>query len=469
MTMRLVPFCYAAFGVSSAVTATLVAATWKRSQQRCAVSAEVRRLRRRYLVVYLLAFFADWMQGPYVYALYSAYGFSPRRIAWLFVVGFGSSGVVGTVVGGLADRVGRKACVLAYCVIYSGCCLCKHFDNLGACVVGRLLGGVATSLLFSTFEAWCVAAGRRAGADDGALADLFALAQFGNGVVAIAAGQVADLVARRGPPLRRVRGALFYGGDVWPFDVSAAALASCGCACCVLWEENYGDVGAGEAAKWRRAGRQVLGDARVLLCCCASATFESAMYVFVFLWTPELAAGGELPPEGLVFSAFMVAVMAGSRLARLGNDGAPEGEGRGARRFAANALVAAVALAVPAACPGSPRRTLVAFLAFEVCVGTYYPTMAALKSTFVSEDARASVYSIYRVPLNAAVVAVLLADAPRRTQWCVAVGLLAASALAGLGLARCGPPPDPGALEARLTDDGRYLAINDDDGGEAVS
>ena len=64
--MRLVPFCYAAFGVSSAVTATLVAATWKRSQQRCAVSAEVRRLRRRYLVVYLLAFFADWMQGPYV-------------------------------------------------------------------------------------------------------------------------------------------------------------------------------------------------------------------------------------------------------------------------------------------------------------------------------------------------------------------------------------------------------------------
>ena len=34
------------------------------------------RLRWRYLVVYYLAFLGDWLQGPYVYALYREYGSS---------------------------------------------------------------------------------------------------------------------------------------------------------------------------------------------------------------------------------------------------------------------------------------------------------------------------------------------------------------------------------------------------------
>jgi len=47
---------------------------------------------------------ADWMQGPYVYALYDNYGMSPYDINVLFVAGFGSSMVVGTAVGSFADR-----------------------------------------------------------------------------------------------------------------------------------------------------------------------------------------------------------------------------------------------------------------------------------------------------------------------------------------------------------------------------
>ena len=50
-----------------------------------------RKLLASYLLVYLLATLSDWLQGPYVYALYDAYGFSPREIAILFVAGFGSS------------------------------------------------------------------------------------------------------------------------------------------------------------------------------------------------------------------------------------------------------------------------------------------------------------------------------------------------------------------------------------------
>ena len=61
----------------------------------------------------------DWLQGPYVYALYQHYGFDRGDIGRLFIAGFGSSMVFGTVVGALADRtcacdtrgISRSPCV----------------------------------------------------------------------------------------------------------------------------------------------------------------------------------------------------------------------------------------------------------------------------------------------------------------------------------------------------------------------
>jgi hypothetical protein len=44
-----------------------------------------------YLAVYLIMMMADWMQGPYVYALYDKYGFTKGEIGQLFIAGFGSS------------------------------------------------------------------------------------------------------------------------------------------------------------------------------------------------------------------------------------------------------------------------------------------------------------------------------------------------------------------------------------------
>lgn len=46
----------------------------------------------------------DWLQGPYVYALYADYNMSKHDIEVLFVAGFGSSMIFGTVVGSFADK-----------------------------------------------------------------------------------------------------------------------------------------------------------------------------------------------------------------------------------------------------------------------------------------------------------------------------------------------------------------------------
>jgi hypothetical protein len=46
----------------------------------------------------------DWLQGPYVYALYEHYGYTVKDIGRLFIAGFGSSMIFGTIVGSLADK-----------------------------------------------------------------------------------------------------------------------------------------------------------------------------------------------------------------------------------------------------------------------------------------------------------------------------------------------------------------------------
>ena len=91
-------------------------------------AADIRHahLLRKYLVVYLLAALSDWLQGPYVYALYDAYGYSQHDIAVLFVAGFGSSMVFGSFVGGMADQGGRKKFVILFAIIYAASCMTKR-------------------------------------------------------------------------------------------------------------------------------------------------------------------------------------------------------------------------------------------------------------------------------------------------------------------------------------------------------
>jgi len=72
-----------------------------------------------YLSVYLCMTFADWLQGmllilirrywikigAYVYVLYESYGYSIDMISKLFILGFFSSMLFGTVIGSLSDKL----------------------------------------------------------------------------------------------------------------------------------------------------------------------------------------------------------------------------------------------------------------------------------------------------------------------------------------------------------------------------
>jgi predicted MFS family arabinose efflux permease len=43
---------------------------------------------------------------------------------------------------------------IAFSLIYTFCCLTKMSPDFTWLLIGRIFGGVATSMLFSTFESW---------------------------------------------------------------------------------------------------------------------------------------------------------------------------------------------------------------------------------------------------------------------------------------------------------------------------
>jgi hypothetical protein len=101
-----------------------------RSSDQDGLSDEVKgihsKLLKKYLFVYLMAALSDWLQGPYVYALYSEYGFKQHHIAQLFVAGFGSSMIFGSFVGSIADWGGRRFFVIIFAVVYAASCITKR-------------------------------------------------------------------------------------------------------------------------------------------------------------------------------------------------------------------------------------------------------------------------------------------------------------------------------------------------------
>ena len=367
---------------------------------------------------------ADWLQGPYVYALYEERGFDRAQIGQLFLAGFGSSLALGTVVGSLADRLGRRVMSLAYAVIYALACLTKHSSDYWVLMAGRLLGGMSTSLLFSVFESWVGAQHRRLKLK-APLGGLFSEAAFfGNGVAAIASGVTAHVLVES-----------LGLGKTAPFDLALVLLALGFALVACTWDENYGappgKAGGEESAagQFRRAVASIRADERVWRTGLSGALFEGAMYCFVFQWTPALASPGGAPradvPHGVVFACFMGACMVGSLAAeRLMRRGPAARYVRGL--FAASsALLALPAVAnrvLPPAlsAPGtgilvgeggisaSGQLALAGFVLYEATVGVYWPTVMSLRALYVDESVRATVISLFRAPVNLLVCLVLL-------------------------------------------------------------
>jgi predicted MFS family arabinose efflux permease len=64
--------------------------------------------------------------------------------------------LAGTVVASLGDKYGRRTMCILYSCFYGAGCLTKLSSDFYFLILGRVLSGIATSLLFSSFESWMV-------------------------------------------------------------------------------------------------------------------------------------------------------------------------------------------------------------------------------------------------------------------------------------------------------------------------
>lgn len=366
------------------------------------------------------------------------------------------------MVGRLCDAYGRKAGTLAFSLLYALGASSTRSNVLGVLLLGRVFGGIGTSLLFSAPEAWLV--GEAGRLDIGSsLGETFGLAYAGDSIVAILAGKMAGMAASsRGP--------------TGPFELSVVFLALGGLLASFLWKENVAGGGGGggggdggskskDDAKptIRDAIVVVRSDPKIMLVGAIQSMFEAAMYIFVLNWPPAVSRAIESyyskfattstsavgTPYGTVFSCFMACCLLGSTVfgrltssagspdTRTGNVRKPmstEGFAVGMLALATAAMgIAALSIGTSAppvlsgltslpvlsavcakvssalSCPGAVLSVLMLSLfLFESCVGMYFPTIGTLRSKYFPDSHRSVVMNLFGIPLNAMVVTVFL-------------------------------------------------------------
>ncbi|KAN0119994.1 DUF791 domain containing protein [Hyaloscypha variabilis] len=373
--------------------------------------AEASQFTRLFLTVYCLVMGSDWLQGPYVYSLYKdQFGLKETIVAALFTTGFLSGGISGYFVGQFADRYGRKTACLVFCVTYSIACFSTLVPKLPVLFLGRVFGGLSTSMMYSAFESWMVTEYHRRGLEKAgtSLSSMFGVMTTLNSIVAILAGVFSEWLVQ----VTRTKRA--------PFMASAGLLMIAFWVILTCWTENYGDSHQSSEAPASTAAspvpaksvlKTVLTDRRILTLGLASCFFEGSMYLFVFFWTPALKAaaaaqenGSTELPLGMIFATFMASVMLGSLLfntlissQRLLSP---------SRLLTIIFATASSSLLVPIVSK-SETITFWSFCVFEMCVGMYWPSVGYLKGRIVEDGIRARVYGMLRIPLNVFVVVAL--------------------------------------------------------------
>lgn len=369
--------------------------------------AEFLAFRREYLIVYLIIMLADWMQGTHMYTLYLSYNVN---ISALFLTGFLSGAIFAPFLGSAVDKFGRKNSCIFYCILEIIINLLEHVEDFKTLLLGRILGGISTNLLFSAFESWMTTHHRQAGFPEAWLEKTYSATSVGNGIMAVLAGIVAQLLEDQ-------------LGHIGPFQ-GAVALTALALVLILRWEENYGEAEEGQHessslyTQFTEGWKATIGDSKILRIGFTQAMSEGAMYTFVFMWVPTLLSmnppGGV--PTGCVFSSLMIAITMGgflfpilhNFLKNLLKNESSSSEVTAAIIYA----LASLSMGVPAWCLSTTnsrsicfKKVLISFVIVELSVGLFNPVAATLRSKYVPDNLQGGILNIFRLPLNIVVVA----------------------------------------------------------------
>lgn len=393
-------------------------------------------LTRRYVVVYVLGTFGDWIQGAYLYAAYRRHGLSKRTISGVYVLGYGVSATLGTALASVGDRRGHRVMVMAYGTMYAASCALMRSNAMWAVLTSRILGGMSYSVLFSNFESWVITEADEKGIERRRLARLFSVATFFNAASAVAAGLVANAVVELTDTRRlswigmddtrsKLEQEVDFGESTLAssrnvyspaFDVGVVSLLLCAAGAKHLWPKYDSSASnpslspsisskETEGSSIQRAVQVILASHDLLRLGFANSLYEAALHLFVFVWTPILeqrSGEGVQVPHGMIFSGFMVCKMFGSQVFHILES----------RLLPERLLRIVLACSAVAFCSAVVFThywfTLGVFCVFEFGLGIYWPVMAVLRAKYVPNKMRATMTSAFRIPLNILVIGLLL-------------------------------------------------------------
>ena len=360
---------------------------------------QVKSLQRRFLAVFWLLRCSDWLQGPYFYDVYASKIFGGAKaslalVSQLFLTGFASTALFGPAVGRAADQYGRKKATLAFSLVYALGALSTKSPLLKVLLVGRVLSGIGTCLLFSAPESWLVSESQTVDPSSKYLGETFGLAYAGDSIVAIVAGQLAAMAAQA-------------RGSTGPFELSTLFLALGGVLTALLWGENTGtDSSSGEGKTTiREAVTVIANDPKIVLVGATQSLFEAAMYIFVLQWPPAIAQGirnffqGSVStPYGTIFSCFMACCLLGSTA--FGQCSSQwkiptEQFTCGMLGLATTAMAVAAWTVQKSQTATSLPLLMLSFFLFEACVGMYFPSIGTLRSRFVPDSHRSVIMNLF--------------------------------------------------------------------------
>ncbi|KAJ4385760.1 hypothetical protein N0V93_010191 [Gnomoniopsis smithogilvyi] len=324
----------------------------------------------------------EWFSGPYLWSLLrDEKGLAESVVVALYATAYTSAAVSALIVGFLADRFGRRKACLAQCVIHSAACLTVILG--GTCLpvlfLGRVLAGMALTLLWTVFESWMVTEWNARGLeeeDGGSLGDMFAMMTTWNCASAILGGVFCHCMVS------------VLGSKLWPFGTGI--------------NENYGlqnvdDGEASSAGQLEVAGRGRLG---------------GTTFLIVFFWPGVLQAAHRQAnrdsdddiPYGVISASLMASMIIGALLFSVSSS-----SNRSVCDARVNAkrpvwlLLSAVSIAGLSLVFLSILRSEVTqfstFLVFEVANGVYTPSMAYIRGLVVDDKGRTGLYGLMKIPL----------------------------------------------------------------------
>ncbi|KAI0432517.1 hypothetical protein F5Y09DRAFT_140195 [Xylaria sp. FL1042] len=400
------------------------------TEKRDPLDDEAKEFQLTFLRVYLLVIGSEWLQNPFMYSLFrTEKTLDEATVATLYSSTYVAAAVSALFTGYLTDRLGRRSACLAFCAVHSLAAVSVCFDPLPVLVLGRVLGGVALALLWTAFESWLIAEynarGFSARGSALSLSSLFGVMTTSKCITAIFAGVLGHCVV------------LALGSKIHPFILGVALDLSAAILMVRTWKENWGttssvdgdtegDKGgdkAAEAQEYPQLGQaaESLWDLRVWAMSFVTCCFDGTIFLFMFFWPETLQDAHDRGhpdqkdtiPHGVIFASFMAIMVLGALSFNLAVAD-PSSSHYGLSRYTLTptqllmgALVSSAVCFLAAAFIREEVGLFTSFLFLEVCNGIYVPSVAYHRSTIVTDESRARVYSLMNIPLFVFVIIAL--------------------------------------------------------------